>query len=104
MTSFMANEIFVDTSAFYAFLIKGDDRHRSAVRHLREARRRKRRFVTTDHVLDETATLFATQPVNRGAVIDVGAGYRVWRDLYAGVVVSSFKTQADATYSASVPE
>lgn len=55
------------------------------------------------NIYDETATLFATQPVNRGAVIDVGAGYRVWRDLYAGVVVSSFKTQADATYSASVP-
>ena len=29
-------------------------------------------------IYDETATLFATQPVNRGAVIDVGAGYRVW--------------------------
>jgi uncharacterized protein len=53
----MANETFVDTSGFYALLIKGDDQHRTAVRHLREARRRKRRFVTTDHVLDETATL-----------------------------------------------
>jgi predicted nucleic acid-binding protein len=53
----MANEIFVDTSGFYALLIKGDDQHEAAVRILREARRRKRRFVTSDHVLDETATL-----------------------------------------------
>jgi predicted nucleic acid-binding protein len=53
----MANEIFVDTSGFYALLIKGDDRHEAAFRVLREARRRKRRFVTSDHVLDESATL-----------------------------------------------
>src|SRR5438477_13198964 len=53
----MANDIFVDTSGFYALLIKQDDRHEAAVRVLREARRRKRRFVTSDHVLDETATL-----------------------------------------------
>jgi predicted nucleic acid-binding protein len=53
----MANEIFVDTSGFYALLIKGDDRHLAAGDVLREARRRKRRFVTSDHVLDETATL-----------------------------------------------
>jgi predicted nucleic acid-binding protein len=53
----MANEIFVDTSGFYALLIKADDLHAAAVRILREARRRKRRFVTSDYVLDETATL-----------------------------------------------
>ena len=53
----MANEIFVDTSGFYALLIRGDDQHQAADRILREARRRKRGFVTTDYVLDETATL-----------------------------------------------
>jgi predicted nucleic acid-binding protein len=53
----MANEIFVDTSGFYALLVLADDRHAAASRHLREARRRKRRFVTSDYVLDETATL-----------------------------------------------
>ena len=65
----MANEIFVDTSGFYALLIKGDDQHETASRHLREARRRKRRFVTTDHVLDETATLLKA----RGHVHLLGA-------------------------------
>jgi len=53
----MANEIFVDTSGFYALLIKGDDRHGAARGVLRDAKRRKRPFLTTDYVLDETATL-----------------------------------------------
>lgn len=53
----MANEIFVDTSGFYALLIGKDDRHAVAGRVLRDAQRRKRRFVTSDYVLDETATL-----------------------------------------------
>ena len=53
----MANEIFVDTSGFYAILAKGDDKHVAAQRILRDARRRKRGFLTTDYVLDETATL-----------------------------------------------
>lgn len=53
----MAAEIFVDTSGFYAMLVRDDDGHGAAKRVLREARRRKRGFVTTDYVLDETATL-----------------------------------------------
>ena len=53
----MASEVFADTSGFYAMMVKGDDKHASAKRILREARRRKRGFVTTDYVLDETATL-----------------------------------------------
>jgi predicted nucleic acid-binding protein len=53
----MAPEIFVDTSGFYALLVRGDDKHEAARRLLQNARRRKRGFVTTDYVLDETATL-----------------------------------------------
>jgi predicted nucleic acid-binding protein len=53
----MANEIFADTSGFYALLISKDDQHRAANRILAQARQRRRRFVTSDHVLDETATL-----------------------------------------------
>jgi uncharacterized protein len=59
----------VDTSGFYALLIKADDRHAAADRHLREAKRRKRRFVTSDYVLDETATLLKA----RGHVHLLGA-------------------------------
>lgn len=53
----MANEIFADTGGFYAILVKADDRHRPALRILKESQRRKRGFVTTDYILDETATL-----------------------------------------------
>jgi predicted nucleic acid-binding protein len=53
----MANDIFVDTSGFYAMLVKTDDKHLAVAAVLAEARRRHRKFVTTEHVLDETATL-----------------------------------------------
>jgi predicted nucleic acid-binding protein len=53
----MANDIFVDTSGFYSLLVSGDDRHAAAKRVLAQARGRKRQFVSTDYVLDETATL-----------------------------------------------
>lgn len=53
----MAREVFVDTSGFYALLVEQDDRHRMADQFLRDAARDGIRFVTTDYVLDETATL-----------------------------------------------
>ena len=52
----MASEIFVDTSGFYALLAKDDDAHQKAADCVRNAAG-KRRFLTTDYVLDETATL-----------------------------------------------
>ncbi len=54
----MANEIFIDTSGFFAMLSKDDNRHAAAAKAIADARKRKRGFVTTDYVLDETATLF----------------------------------------------
>jgi predicted nucleic acid-binding protein len=53
----MAAEIFADTSGFYALLVPGDDRHEEACRIVNESSQQRRRFVTTDYVLDETATL-----------------------------------------------
>jgi len=53
----MANEVFVDTSGFYALLVRRDDQHEKASRLLRDSAARSRRFLTTDYVLDETATL-----------------------------------------------
>ncbi len=55
-------------------------------------------------VYGEEATLTSTQPVSRGALIDLGAGVRVYGDLYVGVSVSQFTDTADATYEASVPD
>jgi len=53
----MAAEIFIDTSGFYALLVRGDDRHDRARNAMRKAAQKKQRLVTTDYVLDETATL-----------------------------------------------
>ena len=53
----MVNEIFIDTSGFYSMMARDDDRHSAASRIFSTASKKKRRFVTTDYVLDETATL-----------------------------------------------
>ena len=50
-------ETFVDTSGFYALLVQGDAAHARAKAVLERAARSCGRFVTTDYVLDETATL-----------------------------------------------
>lgn len=57
----MPREIFVDTGGFYALLVQGDDRHGEAVEFLERAGRRRRRMVTTDYVIDETATLLGAR-------------------------------------------
>ena len=48
---------FIDTSGFYALLVRGDDRHAEAASILQRAALRSGLFVTSDYVLDETATL-----------------------------------------------
>jgi len=53
----MAGEIFIDTSGFYALLVRRDDQHDNALHAMRKAAKKKQRFVTTDYVLDEAATL-----------------------------------------------
>lgn len=53
----MKNEVFIDTSGFYALLAIDDDRHAQAKACLAKASVRRTRFLTTDYVLDETATL-----------------------------------------------
>jgi len=53
----MGSEIFIDTSGFYACLVKGDERHAAAAEVFAKAAKQTGRFVTTDYVLDEAATL-----------------------------------------------
>jgi predicted nucleic acid-binding protein len=47
----------VDTSGFYALLVKGDRTHSPARQIVERAAESGHRFVTTDYILDETATL-----------------------------------------------
>jgi predicted nucleic acid-binding protein len=53
----MTTEIFLDTSGFYALLVRGDQEHDRAQNVMHKAAQGRRGFVTTDYVLDETATL-----------------------------------------------
>lgn len=52
-----APDVFVDTAAFYALWDAGDAHHEKAIRLQETLAGERRRFVTTDYVLDETATL-----------------------------------------------
>lgn len=53
----MNRNIFVDTSGYYALLIKQDRTHKKAVDILHKAAEEKIQFITTDYILDEIATL-----------------------------------------------
>ena len=52
-----AAETFIDTSGFYALLVQGDRAHKRAKAVMSQACKSRARFVTTDYILDETATL-----------------------------------------------
>jgi len=59
---------------------------------------------STQTIYFETATFNSSQPVARGLVFDVGGGYRVWGDLFAGLVVSVYSDTEAASTSASIPD
>lgn len=63
LTGSSTADVFVDTSGFYALLVKRDDRHDLAVEVLQAARAERRGFVTSDYILDETATLLKARGV-----------------------------------------
>ena len=52
-----ARDVFMDTAGFLALWDAGDEYHHAAARLQAELARKHRRFVTTDYVVDETATL-----------------------------------------------
>ncbi len=53
----MPEDFFVDTSAFYALLMRNDSAHQKMVLFLDAVRQGKERWITTDYILDESATL-----------------------------------------------
>ncbi len=53
----MSADVLADTSGFFAALVRGDPKHAQATALMRRAGKSRRRFVTTDYILDETATL-----------------------------------------------
>jgi len=80
------SDIFADTSGFFALLAARDPMHAQADRVLRRAGKRGRRFVTSDYVLDETATLLGARGLGHlvprlFAIVHGSAACRVaWMD------------------------
>jgi predicted nucleic acid-binding protein len=61
-------EVFVDTAGFLALWDRGDEHHARAVKLQKKLAGAKRRFLTTDYVLDETATLLLLRHSHAAAV------------------------------------
>jgi uncharacterized protein len=85
----MGADIFVDTSGFYALLAAKDPHHAKAAALLKDAAGSGTRFVTTDYVLDETATLLKARGL--GHLLDPFFG-----DLAASRACQILWTDADA--------
>jgi len=62
----MAHEpLFIDSGGFYALVAAESAVHPNAVAIMGESRRTRRRAVTTDYVLDETATLLRARGLTK---------------------------------------
>ena len=101
----MVDEVFVDTSGFYACLVRRDDEHDRAADVVRRSQG-QRGFVTTDYVLDETITLLKTRGQGHliGAflnIVQASAACRIeWMDADRFETASDFLLQqADHDYS-----
>lgn len=57
--------LFVDTGGFYALVSAEDPSHKKAISIREGAGRARRRAVTTDYVLDETATLLRARGLTK---------------------------------------
>jgi predicted nucleic acid-binding protein len=52
-----AKPLFIDSGGFYALMSAADPAHERAVGIMKEASQTQQRIITTDYVIDETATL-----------------------------------------------
>ena len=105
-SSIINREIFVDTSGFYALLVRKDTEHKRAAAWIDTLRSQRRAVVTTDYVLDETATLLKSRGLiepcrSLFTLIEDGMALRIeWTD--EGRFRESkrfFLKHADHTYS-----
>ncbi len=60
-----AEPLFIDSGGFYALVSAESATHADAVAIMEESRRGRRRAVTTDYVLDETATLLRARGLTK---------------------------------------
>jgi predicted nucleic acid-binding protein len=62
------SEVFMDTAGFLALWDSGDQHHAAALRLQQELIRKRRHFLTTEYVADETITLLVMRHSHRAAV------------------------------------
>ncbi|MBM3837415.1 MAG: PIN domain-containing protein [Verrucomicrobia bacterium] len=60
-----AEPLFIDSGGFYALVSPKSDVHSHSVAIMEEAARQKRRAITTDHIIDETATLLRARGLSK---------------------------------------
>jgi hypothetical protein len=60
--------------------------------------------VTTFDIYGETATQSASQTVGGGAFFDIGGGYKVWKNLAAGISFTFIGSSTDLQVQASIPD
>ena len=63
----VAPDVFMDTAGFLALWDAADEHHKRAVCLQSELVRKKRLFLTTDYVVDETATLLLVRHSHKAA-------------------------------------
>jgi predicted nucleic acid-binding protein len=100
------NRVFVDTSAFVAFMDKRDPRHKEALTAFGALQKRNIELVTTDFILDETITMVLSRAGHQKAV-EVGehiltskALMLIWLDTAIKIKAwEYFKRHKDKNYS-----
>src|ERR1041385_1910521 len=63
-----AADVFMDTAGFLALWDAGDEHHPEAVRLQTELARKRRRFLTSEYIVDETVTLLLVRHSHAAAV------------------------------------
>jgi len=63
-----AAEVFMDSAGFLALWDAGDEHHASALQLQERLLSKHRRFLTTEYIVDETATLLLVRHSHRAAV------------------------------------
>jgi predicted nucleic acid-binding protein len=63
-----ASDVFMDSAGFLALWDAGDEHHADAVRLQQELASKRRRFLTTDYVVDESVTLLLVRHSHAAAV------------------------------------
>ncbi len=101
-----AVDVFADTAGFLALWDARDEHHAAAVRLQSDLARKRRRFLTTDYVVDETATLLLRRHSHAAAAdfLDAMSRSEVLRIEWVGqdrffAAVSRFQHHADKEWS-----